>query len=791
MAQRIGRAGLAACVVLAAALTPGRPAMADNVIRIEPQEPYGRISPMIYGQFLEHIYDSVVDGLWGQRLRAPCFEEPPDQPGEGWQVKQGSWHVSDGELIGEGSGADNHLFTGDPGWQDIEISLKARKDSGAEGFLILFRALDENNFYWWNLGGWGNTRSSVEQEVDGVRSSVPGTQTPHTIHSGRWYDIRIVPLVQCWLDGEKVTEFRDQTNGRGRIGLGNWHTTVRYRDLKVTGGGQTLFTMDTLPPANTVSRFWKAFPEHDPPRTRWTGHRPLESLRCQEVTALRAGQGILQTGVPVETGAPLTGSVWLRGSAPSVTVSLENCDASPPVTLKLSGTEWKEYPFRFTAGKTTADAVFRLTLDGPGTVWVDLCTLEREDTPWRPSIFEKVRDIRPAFIRWPGGCYAEYYRWRDGVGPRRWRVTKPNYSWGGLDPNHFGTDEFIRLCRELGAEPVIVLNVGHHDTPEREPDYIREALDWVEYCNGSSDTPMGALRAANGHPEPYNVRCWEIGNETWPIGVEAYAARAVRFVDALRAKDPSLKFLLCGSGGHDLEWNRRMLELAATHMDYLSVHHYMQGSFEEEMRDAVAYAQFCRATGELIAASVNPAIKIAVTEWNQQSTALRTGLYAGMLLNGFERLSDVVEMSCPALFIRKTDAPAWDNAFINHDSLNVFTAPNYLVMKLYRENFAPERLRCDAPEGLNAVATRDPASGGIILKVVNPSASEEARARIEIGGGFPCGPAKAWQVWSPAIDDRNSLQEPEKIRIREIPAASEMVFPAHSVTVMRFASGKQ
>ena len=771
---------LAAVPFLLAAIAQVAPAE----IAVHPDTELNRVDERIYGQFLEHIYHSVVDGLWGQLVRGPSFEEPAIDIGDEWSVRNGAWRHVGEELGVSGHGTDLHVFTGDPAWADYTLHVEAMKDNGQEGFLILFRAVDYDNFYWWNLGGWGNQYSAVEREDNGRRRRVEGTRTDTTIAADRWYDIEIRVQgnqIECYLDGDQLCAFEDTDLGHGRVGLGSWATAVRYRNLTVIHNDQTLFKMDARQAGDSVSALWQKWKKTSPLEATWTDELPLNSAHCQRLRSERVQAGITQTGLPVEAGVEYRGSVWLRGSG-RVLLGLDDTGMPAWRDFKVNTPSWQEYPFTFTPVRTTDNARLGILITPESDVYLDQCTLYRAETRLRPAVFERVKAIRPAFIRWPGGCYAERYRWKDAIGPQKDRVTKPNYTWGGLDPNYFGTREFIQLCRDVGAEPVIVLNIGHHDPPEQLAAYVQEALDWVEYCNGGPDTEWGRRRIEHGYTEPFNVVYWEIGNETWVMGVEAYAERVKVFVDALREKDARLEYLVCGSGGHNLDWNRGLLERAATHMDYLSVHHYMAGSFEDEMRNGVEYPEFLNATAGLIARSANPGIKIAVTEWNQQSVALRTGLYAGLVLNGFERYGDAVAMSCPALFIRKQDAPAWNNAFINHDSSRVFVAPNYLVMKLYRDHYAPSRIACDAPESLNVIATRD--HYAVILKVVNPSATDDVTARITIDG--VANPAfTQYRVWSPDINDQNSLGQPNKIRIEESQTGPEVTFPAHSVTLLR------
>jgi len=204
---------------------------------------------------------------------------------------------------------------------------------------------------------------------------------------------------------------------------------------------------------------------------------------------------------------------------------------------------------------------FSLTAAAPAHFVLDRALLYPEDhiNGADPDVIRMLKDSHLPLLRWPGGNFVSGYHWRDGVGPVDARPTRPNPAWEGLEFNLFGTDEFIAFCREVGCEPMICVNAGN-GTPE-------EAAAWIEYCNGGPETPMGRLRAENGHPVPYDVRLWEIGNEIngrWQSGWTTPAGnvdRYQRFREALLAADPSAQLLGCGSGNEpDSEWNRTLVD---------------------------------------------------------------------------------------------------------------------------------------------------------------------------------------------------------------------------------------
>ena len=229
--------------------------------------------------------------------------------------------------------------------------------------------------------------------------------------------------------------------------------------------------------------------------------------------------------------------------------------------------------------------------------------------------------MKPASIRYPGGCFASTYRWKDAVGPREKRKYCPASLWADRDSNQFGSDEFLLLCRKVGAEPVLVVNATRG---------IQETLDWIEYCNGEQGTTWGKRRANNGHPGPYRVKFWEIDNEAWPhMTAEAYAKIVTTFSQAIRRQGPRACESSPAAAPTTTTANRpkaraiptagtsAFLQRAARDFDYLSLHYYngeyIRRDHVEDPRAFEAYLQ--EEVGRLIRASANPAIQVYCSEW--------------------------------------------------------------------------------------------------------------------------------------------------------------------------------
>ncbi len=196
---------------------------------------------------------------------------------------------------------------------------------------------------------------------------------------------------------------------------------------------------------------------------------------------------------------------------------------------------------------------------------------------FRTDVMQALRRLRMTAMRYPGGNFASGYHWLDGVGPKANRPTVRELAWQSIEPNQFGTDEFIQLSRRMDWIPMLTVNLGT-GTPE-------EARNWVEYCNCPLGTKYADLRAANGHPEPYDVRLWCLGNEMdgpWQLGhvpAQEYAIRAQQAAKMMKDVDKRIETVVCGSCTISLptymEWDRQVLEYIGDYADYISLHRYV------------------------------------------------------------------------------------------------------------------------------------------------------------------------------------------------------------------------
>jgi alpha-N-arabinofuranosidase len=208
----------------------------------------------------------------------------------------------------------------------------------------------------------------------------------------------------------------------------------------------------------------------------------------------------------------------------------------------------------------------------------------------RADVLGALQRLDMTTMRYPGGNFASgYHCWQNGIGPQADRPTVHELAWQSIEPNQFGTDEFMHLCRVMGWDPMLTINLGT-GTPE-------EARNWVEYCNSPPGTFFADARFDNGHPKPYKVKLWCLGNEMdgpWQLGhapVEHYAIRAQQSAKMMNAVDTSIELVACGSSGTGmptyLEWDQYVLEYIGDLADYISLHAYV-GNQTDDTRDYLA-----------------------------------------------------------------------------------------------------------------------------------------------------------------------------------------------------------
>ncbi|MBB6634644.1 alpha-L-arabinofuranosidase C-terminal domain-containing protein [Cohnella thailandensis] len=497
------------------------------------------------------------------------------------------------------------------------------------------------------------------------------------------------------------------------------------------------------------------------------------------------------------------------------------------VELELSSHRWQKLGGTLRAARSCARAELQVWAEplpasewedsaSTGYVWFDHVSLlpEQETGLLKREVFEMTRELNCGILRL-GGNYISLYHWEDFVGPAELRPNYVNEAWeeAGQVHKYFGTDEFVSLCRLLGVEPQICVNMG---TGTAE-----EAAAWVEYCNGDVATPMGALRAANGYPEPYGVRYWEVGNEMygpWQAGVctpEQYAESYLEFAEAMKAKDPSILLLGCGTARDSLApgWNRKVLELAGPAMDFLTLHIYQGRNFfpidagtpgPERFRAMTAYSEAAGSLFSEIETLIGERdelkhVKLAVTEWNTMyfpnpdlpnAHTLEAAVANACMLNEMMRRSEIVRIANFSDLVN-----GWVGGCIrvgdNYERMKragwsgreevVFGTATYHLLRMYAGR-RPHRLvetsvecgtfdagasslpvRFDGLPKLDVVSCLSEAGDAVIVYIANRSL-DGAELICDLSAWTASGTATVRELAGPDCESRNTVFEPEHLR---------------------------
>jgi alpha-N-arabinofuranosidase len=598
-------------------------------------------------------------------------------------------------------------------------------------------------------------------------------------------------------------------------------------------------SFDGAPNAIGLPRYWERDPDDRnddsvlhfhwddkvfyPPSRQTSTDVPDHSLRVDLQSAHLDSNdaqrhGIHQGGIPVRKGMTYHGYFWAKTAAfdgyISVALEADRTGGQSYGSAEIRGisndgrkNDWRKYEFTLTSSEDDPLAKLALLFHGKGRLWIDQISLIPADAVQgvRADVFEKLKALRPAFIRWPGGNVAQDYHWMWGVRPKDERPAWVNLSWGNdLESGDFGSDEFVQLCRGLGAEPSLTVNV------EGRGATAQEAANWVEYTNGPVTSKYGAMRAADGHPEPYRVKYWEIGNEIWGTWVrghsdaETYAKNLARYSAALRGVDPSIR--LIGVGDNDMNWNRTVLKISGSTLDYLAVHHYygaeeMQGDPLNLMARPLHYEHFYEKLVQTIGQLVpNHPIQLAINEWNTAlplpaQHSMLSALYAARLMNVFER-SSIVGMSAPSDMVN-----GWSGGLIQASRHDISVTPTYLVNQLYASHLGRQRLsvRVESPtfdssrEGkgipyLDAAVSRTSDGKQIFIKAVNTNFAQSLHTVIQIAGAKPHALARVETLTAASLTAANSFSTPDAVAIQSGSIAAGETFavdlPEHSVSVI-------
>jgi alpha-N-arabinofuranosidase len=439
-----------------------------------------------------------------------------------------------------------------------------------------------------------------------------------------------------------------------------------------------------------------------------------------------------------------------------------------------------------------AEHLGRLIYEG---IWVGENSPIPNTRGMRNDVLAALKELHVPVLRWPGGCFADEYHWRDGIGPRDKRPRRPNSSWGGVDTNAFGTHEFLDLCEMLGADAYINGNVGS-GSPQ-------EMMEWIEYMTSDADSDLANLRRRNGREKPWKIPYFAVGNETWGCGgnmrPEYYADVYRRYATFIKNHSGNhIQKLAVGGYDENYNWTEVLMAQAGKQMDGLSLHYYTlptgnwdnKGSAtqfgEQEWHTTLLRTlrmdEFIQRHSAIMDKyDPQKRVGLMVDEWGTwydsepgrdmgalyQQNTLRDAVAAGINLNIFNKHSDRVKMANIAQMVNVLQA------MILTDKEKMVLTPTYYVFRMYNVHQGATLIPVDlsAPvyklgdasvPSLSASASRN-SEGRVHLSIVNLDPNQAAEITTSIWGGA-IQSVTGEVLTAPAVNAMNTFDIPNAVK---------------------------
>ena len=431
----------------------------------------------------------------------------------------------------------------------------------------------------------------------------------------------------------------------------------------------------------------------------------------------------------------------------------------------------------------------------------------------RTDVVEALKNIKLPVLRWPGGCFADEYHWEDGIGPQENRKRMVNTNWGGVvEDNSFGTHEFLELCEQLGCEPYINANVGSGT--------VREMAEWVEYLNSEGDSTVVKKRWANGRKDPWGVKFWGVGNESWGCGgsmrPEYYADEFRRYNTYCRNYGQNKLYrIACGPSEADLNWTENLMKIAGSHCDAITMHYYTlpTGNWSDKGSatdfDQEAYYETLRRTWRMdkiiqlnldVMDKYDPKHRVGliVDEWGTwynvepgtnpgflyQQNTMRDAMVAAINLNIFNAHADRVVMANLAQTVNVLQA------VVLTDGDQMVLTPTYHVFDLYKNHqdatLVPVTVACDVVEGVQQLTASASVKENVLtLTAANIAADKAEKVVLDIAG-MDAKNVTA-RILTGKIDAKNTFEDQHAVEIADFADFTvtaegiEMNLPACSV----------
>ncbi len=532
-------------------------------------------------------------------------------------------------------------------------------------------------------------------------------------------------------------------------------------------------------------------------------------------------------GIGVAQNARYNFSVQARNiSRKPINLRLELINASgqkiAQAAIKNISGDWKNYEAILKASATEPKATLNVIVESGNEVDLDMVSLFPQNT-WkgrknglRADMVQLLAEMKPAFVRFPGGCIVEgrnieeRYQWKTTIGDpaeRKLIVNRWNMEFLSRNPQRAASDyfqsfglgfyEYFLLCEDIGAEPLPILNCGmacQFNSKELVPlnqldPYIQDALDLIEFANGSILTKWGKVRAELGHPAPFNMKLLGVGNEQWgPQYIERYQ----EFAQVLKKKAPNVALVTSAGPSPAGELFKFLWEkLREQKADIIDEHYYQSPQWFYD--NVHRYDNYPRTGPKVFAGEY--AAHVSEKGRPDRPNNWEAALAEAALITGLERNADLVTMASYAPLFGNVDAWQWSPNLIWVDTLHSFGTPSYYVQKMFSLNqgtqILPVKINGEIKqEGLYASAVKDTRSNEVVVKLVNAGTNKN-EVSLDLAGLSAIASSKAITLTAPELKAENSLSAPQKVAPTEqtlkiTTSKFKYELPANSFVVLRF-----
>jgi alpha-L-arabinofuranosidase len=781
---------------------------AQNPVTIDVATVENRVSGGIYGACIEDVNHEIYGGLYDQKIFGESFEEDyQNMTFSRFETFGGNWAGTPAQVSVSANDGAKLLFETPfaDGSVEVEIKFSNPRESAALIVRTSNAQTGADNFDGYEIGLNALTSEIILGKH--VHNWQPLGNTFAAFNPDEWTKLRVElagARIRIYVN-DATTPNVDYTDGNapllhGKIGIRTWRSDVSFRNLRVkTSEDWENIAFDGI--VNTLGT-WDVVCENAEAQFSTDTINAFNGLRAAKIIyssgAGKAGLingGLNRWGIAVQNGKTYDGRIYLRSQnfSGKVYVALQSADGQSLYAaqeLENIGETWTKFPFSLISNAMDNNARFSVWIENAGTVWLDQTVLESpaedrfHNLPYRADIGDAMVAQGLTFLRYGGTMVnAAEYRFKKMIGNTDMRPPYRGH-WYPYSSNGFGIEDFLKFCEAAGFEAAFAINIE---------ETAQDAADMVEYLNGDISTFWGAKRAENGHSEPYNVKYIEIGNEEVLFNGDVtaeythYIERFLDLYEAMKAKDPNLKFINAAWWRPESANCKRVFDALNGKADYWDYHEWT----DELSSGRTVETELQKMQNLFKQWNTNTNMKCAIFEENGNTHNLQRAIVHAAVLNAVRRMSDFVLTSCAANALQPylQNDNGWDQGQIFFTPDKVWGQPTYYAQQMAAANDLPLRVK-QTSRGLrlDVTTTTDENRQSLVIHAVNTTAGA-------IGQNFVLQNFNAAQTAQITVlqgnpSDENTPSEPEKI----IPQTSHIaitdggftnVFPPYSYTIIR------